>query len=127
MRSAPRYETHIECFVELPDGRGIPAAVRDISIGGLRLEAFQMPDDLRPEEVHVVVRHDELDLRLPCRVRHVRKLWDRKVVHAAFSELGADEQHSVQRLIGELVEPDRASIARRWWRALSGRSAKTAA
>jgi hypothetical protein len=115
LRQSPRHPTDLTCFIELPDGSFLPGALRDISVGGVGLEVLRLPD-LESEALRVVFEHDGVQLRLPCSIRHVRSLWEKDIVHAAFSGLALEEQRAVERFIQELVEPDRRRSTKSWWR-----------
>jgi hypothetical protein len=115
VRRSPRYQADLDCFIELPDGSFLPGSLRDISVGGVGLEVSRLPD-LESEALRVVFQHEGVQLSLPCTIRHVRSLWEKDVVHAAFSGLAIEEQRSVERLIQELVEPERSHSTKAWWR-----------
>jgi hypothetical protein len=114
LRRAPRYPTDLTCFIELPDGSLLPGALRDISVGGVGLEVMRLPD-LESEALRVVFEHEGVQLRLPCSIRHVRSLWEKDIVHAAFSGLALEEQRAVERFIHELVEPERPDSRKTRW------------
>jgi hypothetical protein len=114
VRRAPRYQTDLDCYIELPDGSFLAGALRDISVGGVGLEVSSLPD-LESESLRVVFQHDGAQLRLPCTIRHVRSLWEKDIVHAAFSALAIEEQRAVERFIHELVEPEPPGSRKSWW------------
>jgi hypothetical protein len=104
--------------VELADGRQQKAVMVDISAGGVGLESLDPVD--RMEKFTVVFSDRRMKVRLPCQARHVRTLWGKHAIHAAFDDLTAGQVASVDGFIARLQEP-RPVRRRSWWRAFAER------
>lgn len=113
MRSAPRYPARIDCFLVSADGSVREGLLLDISAGGVGVEtdSFDAATDFG-----LMILSGGEQVCLPCSVRHVRDLWSKKVIHAAFTGLTAEQQEAVERLIESLIEPDTSAEGARWWR-----------
>ncbi len=124
-RRHPRYPLSVPCILERPNGTRILGIVVDLSLGGVCLQTTGSVQDLNFFTLEVI--EPGFELHLTCETRHVRDLWDRRVVHARFAQVQSDAldeavKRAQQRQVASQLQPS-SSLHRLLKFLLRGRAA----
>jgi hypothetical protein len=96
MRQHERYETRIDCRLSAPEGAELACVIKDISRGGVGLEAL-LWRGWSDFQIRFLVGDSAHEF--PCEARNVQVLWDHYVIHAQFGALSGDQRQELDDVI----------------------------